>query len=261
MFCSTLRRRPSTEPIIPILKDRSGLNFQGKLRDTCLFLARSLHAEKNFEKYDLIIPSNRGNVLVLIVTPGSVEPERLATTVERVRRFATLKGGNDSAILFLLQPLGKTIPTYFLDGGVGRTVPVLPASRDPSPIEPYDRFKTALDANSISAPPILLAPSNQSVEPVLKAFIGGQQSTHPPSFAESFNTALDILPHCTAATEPLDRETIFCLTDLFPCLRDLAYSSTDDKEAQELLKGMNKIVGQQAVQDVIDFWREEWVAE
>ncbi|KAK8229578.1 hypothetical protein HDK77DRAFT_77168 [Phyllosticta capitalensis] len=219
MFCSTLRRRPSTEPIIPILKDRSGLNFQ----------------EKNFEKYDLIIPSNRGNVLVLIVTPGSVEPERLAATVERVRRFATMKGGNDSAILFLLQPLGKTIPTYFLDGGVGRTVPVLPASRDPSPIEPYDRFKTA--------------------------FIGGQQSTHPPSFAESFNTALDILPHCTAATEPLDRETIFCLTDLFPCLRDLAYSSTDDKEAQELLKGMNKIVGQQAVQDVIDFWREEWVAE
>ncbi|KAK7545596.1 hypothetical protein IWX49DRAFT_337614 [Phyllosticta citricarpa] len=252
MFCSSLRRRPSTASVIPIVTAANGLRL----------------SENALETHDLAVPlpSQQDHLLVLLLSPQSVATDRLPSTLERVHRFSTLKGGAHSVILFLVHPFESQRQSIELT--TERITVVRPSScpGSHSGMNAYHRLKGALDDSSSSTPPILPVPAISGLESVLKSYMRHLENPQPtlqPSRPLS-DAALDILPHCTAGIGPLPRDAVIALTDMFPSLKGIATAATadpNDAACREAWAKMVEEMGEENAQNTIDFWRTEWVAE
>ncbi|OJD29473.1 opa3 domain-containing protein [Diplodia corticola] len=282
MFCTTLHRRKSFSSAIPALTVNPGLN----LREYCL------------NTHDLALPLPRQGsadvtrtLRVLLLSPTCAAPSALPATLTRIQHFAALNGGMDSIIMFLLNPDSSAATTH--------TSPHQPGQQHQQQQRPqiglhaYAHLtSTLLTDPSLSALPLLPLPSTPSLTPILQTYIRTNSaaraarrvqerknnkstttivspSTTPPS--STFNTALDLLPWCTAdsAAAPLGRDVVFRLTDLFGSLREVAavavaHGSGDgdgDDGLRAKVEEMVLLVGERTAGDVLDFWVEEWVAD
>ncbi|KAK5674760.1 hypothetical protein LTS10_012496 [Elasticomyces elasticus] len=286
MFCTTLRRRASFSSAIPSLTASTGV----KLR------------ESRLNTHDVAIPLGpTGNptagaaiaiccVRYLLLAPSSMDKAKIDTTLDRIQHFASLTGGQDLAIVFLLQtpPSTSFAPARELLGG---------ASSSTSPATSGMYAYTSLQAILVdrSDIPYVLTLPLANLEGLSNLLHRHSSSTARPLQIKAPTKPpgpLDMLKLCTS-NPPMVQHTAYVLSDLFENLQDLAetctdisfppassspsaraaagYTSSQDTEMLDAhnpdmggsgkLKRLRDLVGEQQCAELIDFWRDEWTVE
>ncbi|KAL1637085.1 hypothetical protein SLS56_000741 [Neofusicoccum ribis] len=175
--------------------------------------------------------------------------------------FAALNGSLDSIIVFLLDAPTTSNP---------------PADQ-PTPLHAYTHLSATLFTDSsIADLPLLPLSSLASLAALLKTYITANSAARATQNfrarrGDAFNTALDLLPWCTAnaARAPLGEDEVNVLTDLFGSVGELAKCAVEavkwEREGEgygdERIGVMMGLLGREVTDDVLEFWREEWVAE
>ena len=236
----------------------------------------------------------------LLLSPNSVAATTLEGTLERVERFVALTGGSDIAIAFLLQPRAATASmtakqvvedteTASSPNGLqrftslqaklaGRTdipyVPLLPLSCLEKLPDLLTRHKSNLQ------PPPHRLPSPRSAPSQLLRYC----SAAPPLpdsttffVADIFTSYRDLARACIAAalgppesSSPQWTEAVSSQRMQIQTLSQIeagssqtiaAQSEGTDRDALSKLQRLRLLVGEEQYQNVVQFWREEWVLE
>lgn len=306
MFCTSLRRRASFASITARLTGSENLGLRGTLHRRPYVSTDGLTAtaESQLGTHDLALPVTTSidprtgstvasrTLRVLLFSPSSVSDEKLSETVERIRRFASLTGGHDLAIAFLLQSAPSA---GFVSAKDLKENAVTPQAPDDDGIVAYSKLQATLtDHAEIPCVPVLLLAKLESLPEVLMKHVG--YLSRPKQRASPPTTPFALLQLCTASP-PMSQHTAFILSDLFADLRELAAvctavssapnSSSPSVRAAGLssqpystqgggmetglqysegialgkLKQLRDLVGEQECADIVDFWKEEWTID
>ncbi|TKA83793.1 hypothetical protein B0A55_00058 [Friedmanniomyces simplex] len=227
----------------------------------------------------------------LLLAPSSVDPVKIEATLDRIQHFASLTGGQDLAIIFLLQPPPATsfIPAKQLLNSTNNG-----SSPETNGVYAYTLLQaTLMDRSGIPYIPILPLATLASLPDLLKGHSTSWARSLPKAISKP-PTPMDLLQLCTA-NPPMPQQTTYFLSDLFPNLRELAVActsvssapassspsaraaaglvSSQDTEILGLgtqvsdaggygrLRRLRDLVGEQQCRDVVDFWQEEWTAD
>ncbi|KAK0906781.1 hypothetical protein LTR91_015221 [Friedmanniomyces endolithicus] len=227
----------------------------------------------------------------LLLAPSSLDQNHIGITLDRIRHFASLTGGQDLAIVFLLQPppVITFTPAKQLLGNASNC-----SKSSSDGIYAYTSLQaTLMDRSDVPYIPILPLATLSALPDLLKRHASNRAHS-PPKAISKPPRSLDLLKLCTA-NPPMPQQTAYILSDLFPNLRDLAVActsissapgssspsaraaasllSSQDTEMLGLstqasyaggygkLKRLRDFVGEQQCMDVVDFWREEWTAD
>lgn len=212
-------------------------------------------------------------------------------TLDRIRRFAALTGGQDLAILFLLEaPRNTTFVSAKDMHNSGAATSVVEDG-----IGAYSKLQAVMmDNPDIPYIPTLLLSTVDGLAELLRKYTTSlnipKQETKPTA------TSFELLRLCTA-NPPMPHQTAFYLSDLFSSLRELAAACTavssapkpsspssrgagfssqitstqgsglgfnttlSDDGAVTKLKRLRDLIGDKECADIVDFWKEEWVME
>lgn len=305
MFCASLRRRPSYASALPALIATDGLKLRGELHRLPVWRTHndSLRTENRLETHDLAIPLHASlntnicnteatrELRVLLLAPSCTQELTLPNTLERVHRFASLTGGQDLAIVFLLHPPKtssfisvKDLTSTERDSDAG-TKGVLA----------YAKLQASLFPRS-DIPHIRIFPlaSVEGLPGLLTKTIAAL--SHKPQPKPPSNTPFGMLQLSTTEP-PMDRQTAYFATDCFADLRELAIACTEPAKeltssspsfgmgglafsqpsagghhgymgsssqglgAEESLRQLRGLVGEQRYMELAEFWLDEWVVE
>ncbi|KAI7370645.1 hypothetical protein KC354_g1104 [Hortaea werneckii] len=239
-FCHSLRRRQSFSAVIPELTVQSGLGLLEKYLDT----------------HDLALPlqplldPRTGHGLdarqlrLLLLSSSAVAEAQLEATVERVQRFASLTGGKDLAIIFLLaspppppaQPTASIITNNFTTAKqLAQYTAQLSAESERGNIDgvvAWTRLQAELTNRSdIPYIPTLPLTSLFQLAQLVRKHVAALNSLSHPAPKQSVNT-FDLLQHCTS-NPPMDQQTAYCLSDLFVNMSELAAACTGISSAPQ----------------------------
>lgn len=228
-------------------------------------------------------------LLALLFAPSATTEDTLSQSIERIRHFACLTGGQDLVIVFLLNPPENTLFTSAK--GIGEKDTSRHSGEDG--VVAYTKLRAALlDYADIPHIPILLLTSPDSLSGLMKSHIASL--TKPKPKQQPQVTPLHLLQLCTA-NPPMPQQTAFILSDLFPNLRELAVACTtassgpnssslsvraaglssqvtgsqgtqvSDTEgydrALSKIKQLRDLVGEEQCAGIVEFWREEWTVD
>ncbi|KAK4890597.1 hypothetical protein LTR27_010759 [Elasticomyces elasticus] len=286
MFCTTLRRRASFSSAIPSLTASTGVNLR----------------ESRLNTHDVAIPlgpnvdPTTGAAVAtrcmryLLLAPSSMDKAKIDTTLDRIQHFASLTGGHDLAIIFLLQtpPSTSFAPARELMG-------IASSSTSPatSGMYAYTSLQAILvDRSDIPYIPILPLANLEGLSNLLHRH--SSSTARPLQIKAPLKPPgpLDMLKLCTS-NPPMVQHTAYVLSDLFDNLHDLAETCTDvssppassspsaraaagctssqDTEMLDAhvpdvggygkLKRLRDLIGEQQCAELIDFWRDEWTVE
>ncbi|KAK3113284.1 hypothetical protein LTR53_009568 [Teratosphaeriaceae sp. CCFEE 6253] len=287
MFCTTLRRRPSINACVAALTARPGLGLRESRLDTH-DIAISLD--------DGAGPMDGGALRclrLLLLGPSSTDASKLEATLDRIQHFMSLTGGRDLAIAFLLQgppPSSFTSARQLVDVmGIGK-------GNATSGMHAYTLLQaTLVERLDPSHIPLLPVATLESLPILLQKYVASLSQREPLRGMRKPPTALDLLQLCTA-NPPMPQETAYILSDLFANLRELADActsipsaptssspsardqyglgeSSQDTNMLDMgtqatmlglhgrLKRLRDLVGEPQCNDIVDFWRQEWLAE
>jgi hypothetical protein len=167
----------------------------------------------------------------LVITPSSFSTARKEETVARVRKLASMTGGKQCAILFLLAPANMV--------------------EHASPLHAFNEFQILLMESRLNVP-LLPLDNTSSLAKVAIAFAMPHSGKIPPVRARKLDTSLDLIPYLGR----LSRETVLALADLTTCLRDVA--SIGEEDAQKLLDAGIRM---EELEELFTFWNEEFVID
>lgn len=223
----------------------------------------------------------------MLFSRSSVSDATLSETVQRIQHFASLTGGEDLIIIFLLNPptgstfvsakeLTKNSDRDFAEGEA---------------IAAYSKLEAELINHSeipyIALRPILkLDDLPETIAKQMSSMKGKLQMRKPLA------RSIELLRLCTA-NPPMSEQTAYLLTDIFADLNDLATAcftissvpssgspsaraaafqsshisdfepststQTSGNRAAARLKRLRDLVGEQECQEIIDFWKDEWL--
>lgn len=259
--------------------------------------------ENRLETHDLAIPfstslsTNTSKVeptrklRVLLLAPSWTLEPALPNTLDRIHHFASLTGGQDLAIVFLLNPPKTSSFISVKD--------LTSTDSDPDAgtegVLAYAKLQASLLSRSdIPHMPILPLASVESLPGLLTKTIAALSLK--PRFTPASANAFSMLQLST--TEPLmDRQTAYFATDCFANLRELAVACTEPptgptsssppfgtggsafsqsnaggqfdnmgigsqrRGAEEGLRQLRGLVGEQRYTELVEFWLDEWVVE
>jgi hypothetical protein len=210
---------------------------------------------------------------------------KLEHTLERIRHFAGLSGGEDIVIVFLLYPPTNTSfitakqltnGTTDVDGIAGTLA--------------YSSLQAQLlNRDDVPQVPILLLSKLDGLSSLLKKHVASLDQQPPPQRHTA--TTFDLLKLCTASPA-MSQQTALILSDLFADLRELAWTCTNVEPdpdssptsaqltASQLmersglpdifsssvssitpvskLKSLRDLVGEKEYNAIIDFWQRDW---
>ena len=295
MFCTNLRRRASFASVLPLLISTEGLKLRGEYTSSRLLsLPCSLPTENRLETHDLAIPltttldtngqnhitSNR-QLRVLLLSPTSISAANLPHTLDRIHHFAGLTGGQDLVIVFLLSPPART--------NANASDQTISTNTDIKSTLAFTHLQASLlPRTDIPYIPILPVSNLTNLPELLQKHASALSHRHqqPPTTSNNMSKPLELLE--LATTEPpMNRETLFFVTDCFANLRELAMASTEPGvDLQGLLEGsdgfeglrsgggegrvataterlvqLRDLIGWERFKEIADFWADEWVAE
>ncbi|KAI6792337.1 hypothetical protein KC360_g6627 [Hortaea werneckii] len=232
-FCHSLRRRQSFNAAIPELTAQSGLGL----------------LEKTLDTYDLALPlqpllgpiTSHGlaarQLRLLLLSSSAVAEAQLEATIERVQRFASLTGGKDLTIVFLLAspppPLAQatapiTTSSFTTARRLSQQTAQLSADSERGNIDgvvAWTRLQAELTNRSdIPYIPILPLTSLFELPQLVQKHVAALNSPSHPAPKQLLNT-FDLLQHCTS-NPPMDQQTAYCLSDLFVNMAELAAACT-----------------------------------
>ena len=228
---------------------------------------------------------------ILLLALSWTSEAALPNTLDRVYHFASLTGGQDLAIVFLLNP-PKT--SSFI------SVKTLTAT-DSNPnagtedVLAYAKLQASLLSRSdIPHIPVLPLASLEVLPRLLKKTIAAL--ARKPQLTPASTTPFGMLQLSTAEP-PMDRQTAYFATDCFTDLRKLAEACTETSieptssspsfgmggnvfsqsgagvphgyagasaegcGAEEGLRQLRGLVGEQKYSELVEFWLDEWVVE
>ncbi|OTA29373.1 hypothetical protein BTJ68_09877 [Hortaea werneckii EXF-2000] len=237
-FCHNLRRRQSFKSIIPDLTVQGGLGL-----------------EKNLDTHDLILPlqpfldPRTGHALAarqlrfLLLSSSAVAEAQLEATIERIQRFASLTGGKDLAIVFLLasppppaQPTAPIIANSFTTAKkLAQQTAQLSADTERGNVDgvvAWTKLQAELTNRSdIPYIPILPLTALCQLPQLVQKHVAALNTPSHPAPKQSVNT-FDLLQQCTS-NPPMDRQTAYCLSDLFVNMEELAAACTGISSAPQ----------------------------
>jgi len=201
-------------------------------------------------------------VRLLICSTTSVTQSRLAKTVERIEHLASISGEDRIAIVFSLQP-----PVAQLAGQDDVLPPTLGLAKLQAEL---------LASTSLPAIPVLLVHEFKELPKLIKKHC---MALSQPVKSTTIPKATDLLPLCSTG-QPLDGFATALTSDLFRSLKDLAATMVLSGKEEIIQEGgrwdvsssnaQNSrsrpgVLGGQLDQDVLaammDFWKEEFIAE
>jgi hypothetical protein len=259
-------------------------------------LSCSLSTENRLETHDLAITSptslntNGHNKIapihqlrVLLLSPTSTSTANLPHTLDRIHHFAGLTGGQDLMIVFLLCQSAET--------STGASDKTISSTTSANPTLAFTHLQASLlPRTDIPYIPILPLSNLSNLPDLLLKHASALSHKHQQPSTISNNTLkpLDLLQLATAEP-PMDRETLFFVTDCFANLRELAMASTEPgvdlqglleassdgfdgaqglrsssgegRVATERLRELRSLVGAEKFREITDFWADEWVVE
>ncbi|RMX81664.1 hypothetical protein D0869_06638 [Hortaea werneckii] len=238
-FCHSLRRRQSFKSIIPDLTVQSGLAL----------------LEKNLDTHDLALPlqpfldPRTGHALaarqlrLLLLSSSAVTEAQLEATIKRIQRFASLTGGKDLAIVFLLasppppaQPTAPNATNGFTTARqLAQQTAQLSAASERGNLDgviAWTKLQAELTNRSdIPYIPILPLTALDELPQLLQKHVAALNSPSHPAPRQSANT-FDLLQLCTS-NPPMDQQTAYCLSDVFANMEELAAACTGVSSAPQ----------------------------
>lgn len=275
-------------------------------RISCALLSAHTHSarkENRLETHDLAIPlsaslnTNTGNteatreLRVLLLAPSWTLETTLPKTLDRIHHFASLTGGQDLAIVFLLDPPKTSSFTSVKD----LTSTVSDADAGVKGVLAYAKLQASLLPRSdIPHLPILPLASVEGLPGFLMKQVTAlsRQPQPAPASASPFG-----MLQMSTTEPPMDRQTAYFATDCFANLRELAVACTEPpaeatssspsfgldgntlpqssagghhghlragsqgRGAEEALRQLRGLVGEQRYTELVEFWLDEWVVE
>ncbi|KAI6835044.1 hypothetical protein KC367_g6968 [Hortaea werneckii] len=239
-FCHSLRRRQSFNAAIPELTAQSGLGL----------------LEKTLDTHDLALPlqpllgpiTSHGlaarQLRLLLLSSSAVAEAQLEATIERVQRFASLTGGNDLAIVFLLAstppPLAQataliTTSSFTTARRLAQQTAQLSADSERGNVDgvvAWTRLQAELTNRSdIPYIPTLPLTSLFQLAQLVRKHVAALNSPSHPAPKQSVNT-FDLLQHCTS-NPSMDQQIAYCMSDLFVNMAELAVACTGISSAPQ----------------------------
>lgn len=233
------------------------------------------------------LPARR--LRVLLLSTSAVHEAMLEHTFKRTHRFAALTGGEDLAIVFLLNPP----PARTFISAKQHAADFSDDTANIDAIHAYSKLQAEMMNHSeIPHMPILPLCKLDGLPQLLSKHVANLN--RPPPTQKAATTSFELLKLCTA-NPPMSEHTSYILSDLFVNLRDLAttcsavtsapnssspsvraaFSQADgiydlgfgmstqgsDVPPTGKLKRLRDLVGEQECRNVVDFWKEEWVVD
>ena len=226
---------------------------------------------------------------MLLFAASEAKDENLDSAVSRIQHFASLTGGHDLIIVFLLHAPPATSLISAKQLNAGDATCGIDGTRSFSSLQ-----ATLINHTEIPHIPILPLPTLDGLSALLKKHV--DHSAQPPPARAASGTSFDLLQHCTA-NPPISQQTAYIVSDLFPNLKELAQAcanvtsapnsssptargisdtpqpvrgsdngmgmSTQSSyfAASNKLKKLRDLVGDRECNDIVDFWKEEWAIE
>jgi hypothetical protein len=225
------------------------------------------------------------------MAPSWTMESNLPNTLDRIHRFASLTGGQDLAIVFLLNPPKTSSFISVKD--------LTSTSSDPEAgtkgVLAYAKLQASLLPRS-DIPHISILPlaSLESLPGLLTNYATGVSRT--PQRVPVSTSPFEMLQLSTTES-PMDRQTAYFATDCFTDMRDLAVVCTEpvaeptssspsfgadrgaasqsgiagchghlghahrEHDAAERLRQLRELVGEQRYTELVEFWLEEWTVD
>jgi hypothetical protein len=225
------------------------------------------------------------------MAPSWTLESNLPNTLDRIHRFASLTGGQDLAIVFLLNPPKTSSFISVKD--------LTSAGSDPEAgtkgVLAYAKLQASLLSRSdIPHIPILPLASLEGLPALLIKYATAISRT--PQRVPACTIPFEMLQLSTTEP-PMDRQTAYFATDCFTSLRDLAVTCTEpvaeptssspsfgayrgaashsgfaghhghlghayrEHDAAERLRQLRELVGEQRHAELVEFWLEEWTVD
>ncbi len=113
--------------------------------------------------------------------------------------------------------------------------------------------------------PLLPLSELSSLEPLLRTYVSTLCTPNPAAVPQKVpNAAMELLPFCTTSP-PMRQATVIRLTDVAALGSvDMDVCGRDEgsvARAEEAMRGLVEMVGEEEARAVVEFWKEEWVAE
>ncbi|KAK5120359.1 hypothetical protein LTR85_006298 [Meristemomyces frigidus] len=196
--------------------------------------------ESQLSTHDVSIPlsavvdSRTGNALstrhlrLLLLSRSAVAETKLDDTIKRIQHFASLTGGQDLAIVFLLAapPAGSTFVSakqLAVD-----TSSATASNDDTEGVYAYTRLQAVL-VNHADIPnlPILPLADLEGLAALLKKHVANFTRARTPQAqgTTAVATPFELLQVCTA-NPPMSQQTAYVLSDLFANIKELAEACT-----------------------------------
>jgi hypothetical protein len=225
------------------------------------------------------------------MSPSWTLESNLPNTLDRIHRFTSLTGGQDLAIVFLLNPPKTSSFISVKD--------LTSASSDPEAgtkgVLAYAKLQASLLPRSdIPHIPILPLASVEGLPALLTNY--ATALSRAPQRVPASTSPFEMLQLSTTES-PTDRQTAYFATDCFTSLRDLAMVCTEpvaeptssspsfcadrgaasqagfagyhghllhahrEHDAAERLRQLRELIGEQPYAELVEFWLEEWTVD
>ncbi|KAF2084031.1 hypothetical protein K490DRAFT_69220 [Saccharata proteae CBS 121410] len=174
-------------------------------------------------------------------------------TLTRITHFASLTGGKDSAIVFILAS-SAAVQSDAASASM--------SSSNEDGLRAYMHLaSTLLTDPVVSTIPVLTLPTCSGIDGLLQNYIRALSTTVDQPVAAT-DAVQELLPWCTSDARPMGQEEVLGLTDVFASLLEMAeMAMKEGADWEEKGEEMVGVVGLERATSVVEFWREEWVAE
>jgi hypothetical protein len=225
----------------------------------------------------------------LLLSRSAVSDVKLYDTFKRIQHFASLTGVEDLLIVYLL----NTPPTSSFVSAKELTKNTSDDSTPADAIAAYSKLQAEMiNCTEMSYIPIRPISKLDDLSDTIMKHVSALKAD--PRKHETLSKSFELLKLCTA-NPPMAEQTAYLLSDLFADFRDLAAACStvtyapsssspsaraaafqsgsvygnsidmstpsSDSTAAGKLKTLRDLVGEQECQDVIDFWKEEWLVQ
>lgn len=255
----------------------------------------TLRVENRLDTHDLAIPIDAGATAteaarqfrVLLLAPSWMSASNLLNTLDRIHRFTSLTGGQDIAVVFLLNP--PKISSFISVKDLSSTNNDLEAGT--RGVFAYTQLEAALlQRDDIPHVPILPLASVEDLPKLLSKHIA--TLSRKPQVAPAHTSSFGMLQISTTEP-PMDQQTAYFATDCFDSLHEMAVACTQPEAeltsssplfrasggpalqsdfgqsrricqtsgAGEGSGRLRDLVGEQKYRELIDFWLDEWIVE
>jgi hypothetical protein len=225
------------------------------------------------------------------MAPSWTLESNLPSTLDRIHRFACLTGGQDLAIVFLLNPPKTSSFISVKD----LTSASSASEAGTKGVLAYAKLQASLlPRGDIPHIPILPLASLEGLPALLTKYATALSRT--PQRVPASTSPFEMLQLSTTEP-PMDRQTAYFATDCFTSLRDLAMVCTEpvaeptssspsfgadrgaasqagfagyhgllgnahrEHDAAERLRQLRELIGEQHYTELVEFWLEEWTVD